>query len=606
MSERSEFSYIVHDIIPLFTKYGYPGTGDHERVKINDVPIYRPSGGRSGSTIDIVYYQDGEPLLIVEAKSKHKSHEQALKEAKKYIINFPTEDKKYAPSERRPRFIATTVGREIKFYRHRFEITESDNFEQIAESIPILTFNELLEEYGLVRGYKAKILNAERFRKEFLNELTAIYNISDDKKITPEVIQNVSEHILHYLADQKRYVNRYPYTELDGDFSRQEEIKDLHRRFDLIGSLCPEIAKEFRSFILRAFQGTKLNQYLTEQCIIAFMFSLIGEIKPEWKVLDFECGSGGFLAAAIGRGVRLENIMGVDVDILPYIIARTYLALYFKKIGSSLKEIPIKQGNGLFFLGKDWDIVIGNPAGGDKYDKDNKKGDIENVLINLERDLDCNGRDDKPSEYNFSIQQAVRSCKLGGKICLVLPEGFFSNAQDEFLRKYVVKHCKIIAIIGLPRGVFRRGTSTRFTNTGSQTASMKMSILYAEKTKEVINGAGVNDVDSKALYYPVFLAHISESESTAGKISAWLEPRLNMALEEWKNWQASIQLSELNESLLKTTETPAKKSQKKKVEKEGLLQSLSAMESKSPEKKETQSKVSIAESLKGLFRKGKS
>ena len=63
MPERSEASYIVHDIIPLLAKYGYPAPGDpdgHNRVRINDVPVYRPSGGRSGSTMDIVYYHNGE------------------------------------------------------------------------------------------------------------------------------------------------------------------------------------------------------------------------------------------------------------------------------------------------------------------------------------------------------------------------------------------------------------------------------------------------------------------------------------------------------------------------------------------------------------------
>lgn len=67
MPKRSEASYIVHNIVPLFEKLGYPKAGDHERVKINDVPIFNPSGGRSGS-MDIVYYHEGEPILPVEAK----------------------------------------------------------------------------------------------------------------------------------------------------------------------------------------------------------------------------------------------------------------------------------------------------------------------------------------------------------------------------------------------------------------------------------------------------------------------------------------------------------------------------------------------------------
>lgn len=596
MPERSESSYVTHDIVPIFAKLGYPGAGEHERAKINDVPLYRPSGGRSGSTMDIVYYHNGEPLLLVEAKRKHKSHEQALDEAENYIRNFPKK-KEFAPSGRPPRYIATTVGREIRFYLHRFEPSEDGFLNQVSEPVKILTFDELLEKYGLLKGYKPKILDAERFRKEFLNELTAVYKFSDDGRITPDVIKNMAWHILNYLEDQKKYANRYPYTELDEDIFRHETVKDLHKRFDLIGSLGPEIAREFRSFILRAFQGTNLNQYLTEQCVIAFMFNLIGEIKPDWKVLDFQCGSGGFFAGAVERGVPLENIRGVDIDELPYIIARTYLALYFKKSGAAMKDIPVRQGNGLLYYGNDFDLIVGNPAGGSKYDE---KG-LDDILKNLERDLDVNGRDDKFSEYNFSIQQAVRSCSVGGKICLVLPEGLFSNSQDEMLRKYIAKHCKVHAIVSLPRGVFKKGTTTRSTSTGSQTSSQKMSILFAEKVKEVIDGEGV-EIEDVDLNYPVFLANIAEPESTSGKISDWLEPRLNMVFEEWKEWQATRQLIELDESLIKAAQVAPSEAKKKGAKKDNKQGRLFEEPIKQPSLKEAKSAVLIEDALKGLFK----
>ncbi len=540
MSERSETSYIVHDIIPLFTKLGYPGAGDHERVKTNDVPIYRPSGGRSGSAIDIVYYHSGEPILLVEAKRKHKSHESALKEAQNYIRNFPIDDKHYAPSGRSPRYIATTVGREIKFYHHRFDVSKDGILKQIAEPINILTFDKLLEIYGLIKGYKAKILTAESFIKDFLNELVASYITTQDGRITPKVIKDVSRHILNYLENQNTYDTCSPFIELDTQLFSQELIKDLHRRFDLISSLNPEIAKQYRSFILRAFQGTRLNQYLTEQCVIEFMFGLIGKVDKNWRVLDFECGSGGFLAEAARNGISMKNMLGIDIDSLPVIIAATYLALYFGKKGRVISQIPIKETNGLFYLGDNWNLIISNPAGSSKYERD----DINEVLENLERDLNKDGKDDIFSEYNFSIQQAIRSCKVGGKICLVLPEGFFSNSHDEFLRRYVSKYCKILAIVSLPRGVFKKGISTKLKTKGIQTATMKMSILFADKIKTVIDGEGI-DIDTDKLQYPLFLADVSEPESTAGAVCEWLEPRLKMVLEEWKNWQSNQQLTKL-------------------------------------------------------------
>lgn len=540
MPKRSEASYILHDIVPLFVKYGYPGAGDPERVKVNDVPTYRPSGGRSGATMDIVYYHNGEPLLLVEAKSSHKSHDSALKEAQNYLRNFPEDDKRYAPSGRSPRYIATTVGREIKFYHHHFEVSRDGKLKQIAEPINILTFDELLDRYGLIKGYKAKVLTAESFTKEFLSELTASYITSQERRITPEVIRDISQHILNYLENQNTYDTRSPFVELNAQLFSQELIKDLHRRFDLISSLTPEIAKQYRIFILRAFQGTKLNQYLTEQCVIEFMFDMTGRIDKNWKVLDFECGSGGFLAEVAKNGIPMENMIGIDIDSLPVIIAKTYLALYFGKKGKEIGRTPVREANGLLYLGTNWDLVIGNPAGSSKYERD----DIDEVLENLESDLNQDGKNDIFSEYNFSIQQAVRSCKVGGNICLVLPEGFFSNSQDEFLRKYVSKYCKILAIVSLPRGVFKKGKSTRLGAKGSQTATMKMSILYAEKTSPVKDGEGIK-VDTNKFQYPVFLADISKPRSAAGAVCEWLKPRFKMVLEEWENWQWKHQVVKL-------------------------------------------------------------
>ncbi|MCL4418023.1 MAG: SAM-dependent methyltransferase [Actinobacteria bacterium] len=539
MPERSETSYIVHDIIPIFTKFGYPKAGDHERVKINDVPIYRPSGGRSGSTMDIVYYHSGEPLLLIEAKRKHKSHESALKEAQNYIKNFPRDNKTYAPSGRAPEYIATTVGREIKFYKNIFKIVKNQ-IEQTAKPIDIITFEELLEKYGLIEGYKAKVLDAESFRNDFLYPLADAYNISKDKIISPIIIKNIALHILNYLRYQKTYIDHPPFNKFNSKPLKQEYIKDIHKRFDLIKSLGPEIATEFRSFILRAFQGTELNQYLTEQCVIEFMFDIIGKINKNWKVLDFECGSGGFLAVAAANRMQLKNMLGIEIDELPFIIAQTYLSLYFCKKGKEIDKIPIKLGNGLLDWGNNWDLIVGNPAGSVKY----KRKDINEVLENLERDLNRDGRDDIFSEYNFSIQQAVKSCKIGGKICLLLPEGFFSNSQYEFLRKHVSKHCKILAIVSLPRGIFKRGKTVKARAKGSQITPVKMSIIYAKKVKSVNNREGT-EIDINKLKYPVFMANVSAQKPTREDISNWLKPRLEMVLKEWKSWKHKQQLVKL-------------------------------------------------------------
>ena len=127
----------------------------------------------------------------------------------------------------------------------------------------------------------------------------AVYRDPEDDAITPVVVQKTSAQILSYLRDGQNFVSRQPYVSLDDSKDRQVHIRRIYNRYDLSASAGPELAREFRSFILRSFQGGTFNQYLTEQCVIAFMMDILGTISPEMTVLDFECGSGGFLAAAV-------------------------------------------------------------------------------------------------------------------------------------------------------------------------------------------------------------------------------------------------------------------------------------------------------------------
>lgn len=587
---QSENSYIANEILPLLASgFGYP-IHDSSKVKINDVPIFRPSGARSGSTIDIVYYHNGEPVLLVEAKREHRSHETALKQALDYLRNFPVEHKEFAPSGMPPKFLATTVGREIKFYKWAIDYSKPiPDF--LTEEVEILSFNKLLEYYGLNEEYEARVLDARGFKADFFDELVAIFKTdAKEERITAEIIKNVSLQILNFLAYGDRFSGQPPYTGLT--IQGQKAVRDLFERFDLTASLGVDAAREFRRAILRSFQGGGFNQYLTEQCVIAFMADLVGGFGPETRVLDFECGSGGFLAAAVERGVGLENIRGVDIEELPYIVAKTYLALFFKKTGEWIDALPVKKENGLFDQGNNWDVVIGNPAGGNKYEH----GNLAKIGEHLDRDLDRNGRfDDNMSEYNLSIQQSAASTKIGGKICLILPEGFFSNSHDEILRKFVAKHCKVLAIVSLPRGVFKKGTSTRRQRGGAQSATMKMSIFYAEKLRDIDKDDPVGNDDFSALDYPVFLATVNEPDSTSGAVCDWLEPHLEVILLQWREWSATGKLKEIPR-----VEVPSLKS-KKVGRRSPLIKAEGLTKTKSRKPPAHKSETKISEDLDDIF-----
>lgn len=605
MSERrSENSYINNDILPfLASSFGYP-IHDADRVKINDIPIFRPSGGRAGS-IDIVYYHNEEPVLLVEAKTKHKNHEAALKEALVYLKNFPIDRVEFAPSGLPPKILATTVGKEVKFYKWKIDYSKPiPDF--VTEEIDVMPFEELISYYGLAKEYKARILEPKNFAIDFFDELISIFKYhKKEKKITKDIVKEVAYQIHNYLLSSQKYTGDHPYIDLD--LQGQKAIRDLFKRYDFIASLGPEIAKEFRKAILRSFQGAEFNQYLTEKCVIDFIFGLIGKLSKHAKVLDFECGSGGFLAIAIDQNnLDLANVKGFDIEELPYIVAKTYFALYFRKIGEEMNLVPIEQDNGLLYHGKNWDLVVGNPAGSKAYPPKAEKGesqqeidrrfDLNGVLTNLDRDLDKNGRDDHFSQYNFSIQQSIQSVRMGGKICLILPEGLFSNSQDELIRRYVAKHCNILAIISLPSGSFKKGTTVKQIKGGSQTASMKMSILYGEKIKEVSHSEGL-DLDTRHLNYPIFLAYIDKFGSGSSDIGDWLEERLNVVLEQWQEWRNKAELKKLD---MISTELNVEKVTKEPLKL--LVDKVKIKKEKKIRLKEGKSEIKISASLEDLLK----
>lgn len=532
---RSEDSYIFHDILPAFADYGYPTAGDSKNLKIKgDVKI------KMGSTYkepDVVYYAEEIPVLVVEAKKEKQSKTEAEAQVKSYILNFPIG--KYSKDGRPPQYAAVTIGKKIFFYKYEHDINEhggiTDRLEEITD---VLSYDDLRLKYGLVETQKP-LLTPDDF-KDLFYQLVSALDIENKKEITPEIILKTIKLLYEFLKDQTNYSSRSPYIELDGHPDRQRWIRGLLSQNNW-SSLNPEIAKQFRREILRSFQGSEqLNQYITPWDAVVFMVNLIG-IRESDKVLDFECGSGGFLAAAIEAGVTLENIRGIDIADLPYYTAKLFLALNFNVSGKKIDNIPVENDNGLYFWGNDWSIVIGNPAGGSKYDPGNELRDIKKVYENLEKDIDQNSKDDQASEYNFSIQQAVRSCEIGGRICLVLPEGFFSNSSAELLRKYVAKYCKVKAIVSLPRGVFYKGTTTRQVGAGHQVASMKMSILYAEKLCDVEDKSGIA-VDFDVLDYPVFLASV-QKPAQASDDEHWLGKALERILEDYRQWNDSESLT---------------------------------------------------------------
>lgn len=181
------------------------------------------------------------------------------------------------------------------------------------------------------------------------------------------------------------------------------------------------------------------------------------------RAIDFACGSGAFLVAAIDRIlfhlkrvdpdrnwaaelVEGKHVVGIDIDINAVNLARLRIwQRLLEEPGAlplpSLVDI-VKVGDGLNRetwgeLNRDYDVVLGNPPF-----LATEKVDSREVLE--ARFSTACGR------YDFSslfVEQAVRVLRIGGSLGMVVPNRFFRNTSGASLRDLLSREVSMSALV---------------------------------------------------------------------------------------------------------------------------------------------------------------
>jgi len=126
-----------------------------------------------------------------------------------------------------------------------------------------------------------------------------------------------------------------------------------------------------------------------------------------------------------------------------------------------------------------FDILMANPPfAGDitkreiiaRYELGRKNGRIE---AKMSRDI-------------LFIERNLNFLKPGGRMAIVLPQGRFNNSTDKYIREFIIKSCRILAVVGLHGNVFKPHTGT------------KTSVLFVQKWDNILC--------PKKEDYPIFFA----------------------------------------------------------------------------------------------------
>lgn len=143
-----------------------------------------------------------------------------------------------------------------------------------------------------------------------------------------------------------------------------------------------------------------------------------------------------------------------------------------------LEERRVEKGSNKSF---NFDIVMANPP---------FAGDIKEsrILHKYELGFALNSKKakDKVSREILFVERNLDFLKPGGRMAIVLPQGLFSNISLKYIRDYISKRSRILAVVGLHQNTFKPHTAT------------KTSVLFVQKWHEEL----CPEIDD----YPIFFA----------------------------------------------------------------------------------------------------
>ena len=276
------------------------------------------------------------------------------------------------------------------------------------------------------------------------------------------------------------------------------------------------IADAFEVFIGHALKGSQ-GQFFTPRNVVKMMVDILDPSDDD-LIIDPACGSGGFLIEALrytwnkiekkGKEynwprkeinkqkqiIANKNFRGIDKDYFLSKVTKAYMTLIgdgtsgvvcddsletltqWKEL--TKQKIPMGQFN----------ILLTNPPFGAKIpvrgEEKLKQFDLGYQWSFNQKSKDWEKKKFKQKEAPqiLFIERCLHFLKEGGRMAIVLPDGIYGNETLTYIRNWLLKQGRIVAIIDTPLETFLPHTGT------------KTSIIIFKKTKKIPKD------------YPIFMA----------------------------------------------------------------------------------------------------
>lgn len=243
--------------------------------------------------------------------------------------------------------------------------------------------------------------------------------------------------------------------------------------------------RAFEKFLGKVFRG-EYGQYFTSRNVVKFMVDVLDPDEDD-IIIDPACGSGGFLLYSLTHVIeKISKRYREDQDSLSRISWDfAHKQIFGIEINDRIARIAMMD----MVIHEDGHSNIECNNALLNYEEFDKRRDIQsdkyslvftnppfgatikdkNILLKFELGKD---RDNQKTEILF-IERCLALLKNGGKLGIVLPDSILTNYSLQYVRDYILKRTKILALVSLPHHAF--------VPSG---AGVKSSLLFVEKIQQ--------------------------------------------------------------------------------------------------------------------------
>ena len=297
----------------------------------------------------------------------------------------------------------------------------------------------------------------------------------DDTNFSSRVERLYTEAAVRYQRVKTLFT---PVTRPELDEKTLRDLVCAIQGFDLSSASSNTMQQVFMTFVPVVFKKN-LSQYFTPASLIDTMIQMVAP-GPTEKIADPAMGTADFLTSALnycierGDDDAFGRIYGIDSDPSAYDLAIVNMILNRDGQANLRLEDSIENHKR---WAEEMDVVLCNPPFGARTVE--KRSDVlEAYELGHEWEIDSGTgvwvkTEDIAKSQQMGILFIERCWKMlrpGGRLAIIVPEGYLSTAAHGYLRQWILEHFVVRSLVELPRRIFVKSD-----------ADLRSNILVAEK-----------------------------------------------------------------------------------------------------------------------------